>query len=362
MKIRCANLFLIGIAILTCDMTAIGQTDQKLTLDGLKIELSRRLDLLQESFDHVQGKGRLRIVVDFDKAKQQLQQRGEDVRKITEQGKHLTEVREISFAASGRYRQCDLESRLGSVDVNSSAALTSKEPERSVFCAGPRGSFALRWSEIDNQPQIRSFTAENSDPDSRYATYVNTYLQSPYSLSFGHLTDLLQDPNFKLARFEMVTLDGHDCPRVFFEWGRFPKGTPGKQAPKPSRLVGSFITDPAMGYALRASEYSNPDKPWRNMVANVEYQPRAFPHELPLPLRIDRVVNGSLREEMTFERLTRTVVADSRFTLTTYGLPEMDRPVTAGNRNTLAYRMGGAAVALLGLAGWLRRRSSMQAA
>ncbi len=57
--------------------------------------------VLEKSFGNVQGKGQSRVTVDFDMAKEQQRQRGLDVSKIAEQGKKVTESKEISFAVSG---------------------------------------------------------------------------------------------------------------------------------------------------------------------------------------------------------------------------------------------------------------------
>lgn len=358
MKARIAMVVLAAVLNSPSNSICSGQAVELITPTQLRQEMIRHLPVLERSFGAIQGKCSFQEEIDNEELRR-LQQTGKTQENNTSAaGRQVIEIHKISFAIAGEHRKCDLVSSINTSEGKFAVGQSnrSKTPERRVFCMGPRGSFSLRWMKLDDSPEIKEFAAANSSIGPGYEEYVGVPLRAPVSIFTKRLVDLLHDPNFKFDRIEPVDIDGQNCMRVFFNWIRPPQEAKGKPARKLAPLIGSFVTDPGMGFALRSCEYHAQDKPRINFTANIEYQPRNASEDQPLPKRVE-IIFGANHRTMTIEQLTRTTVPDSEFTLSAYGLPEIDRPVGDVNRNAMAYWLGGSAVALLGLAGWLRYRS-----
>lgn len=355
-------IIVLGAAIsLMSHLVTYGQTAKPTSSAQLRQEMIRQLPALERTLDHLQGKLLLQEVIDHDKVKD-LQQAGvlKDS-KITGVGQQANQSWDVSFAISGENRKCDIRPSVGAGEVTIAQSGQSKEYQRRVFCMGPRGNFSLGWMTLDDKPEIKKFAAANTDLGPGYEEHAGVPLRAPISIFRKRLVDLLGDPNFKIGRIEPTTIDGHECSRVSFEWTMLPQEARGKPARKLAPLIGSFVTDPGLGYAIRTCEYHSQDKPGLSFTANIEYQTQVAAGEPPLPKRVE-IIFGANHRTMTIEQLTRTTVPESEFTLSAYGLPEMDRPIGEVNRNILAYWLGGAALALIGLAGWLRHRSRVEVA
>ncbi len=167
------------------------------------------------------------------------------------------------------------------------------------------------------------------------------------------LDELVTDPGFKLNRIEEVSDDGRECLKVHFS-GALTRH-------KQTFLDSWVILDPARDWSILRSEASFAR--FKLTVEN-EYWPESGGVSW---LRRCQMTNTYPAEhvvenhEYLFDKVEQAAIPASTFLLSSFGMPEPDRPVAAEYRSKLHYWLIGGAVAMFAAAYALRRRGSRAA-
>jgi hypothetical protein len=144
---------------------------------------------------------------------------------------------------------------------------------------------------------------------------------------FGRLSDIIKDPRFTISNIHGVRRDGKEV--VQFEYG-FTAETPDKQAPpqhkEPWAEHGVVVVDPQHSWCILRTHFDNPN--WTGD-ETVEYGDAI--DGFPIPRRCTHTSthkkgmgNGLIICE--FDKLVHRDIPESEFTLSAFGLPEMQVP------------------------------------
>ena len=330
---------------------AIGQTH--FTAEQLRKELPKALNKIGASYSNVRGtilrvdQTDYELIPEKAKAKQRQLPAEQQLHGI-----QLLERLEIKFAASGDYRKCETILLEMGASLRANKDAQAKSLYQRVDCIGPRGTFTLGWPTREASPELREFRLEGSSALSQYDAKVDSFLRAIYSLPFKNLADLMTDDQFQISRVDSTVVEGHDCARVEFRYQSHLSVEKTKNPQKNSTgrsLLGSFVTDPTLGWALRSWEYSTPGTD-SSQATEITYHPD--PSGLPVPAEIVAISNKARRNQITFPQFAFGTTPDQEFTLTQYGMPELDRPIGDVASSSIPYWIAGLAVVLLGAAAY----------
>ena len=247
------------------------------------------------------------------------------------------EKAEVEFVSAGKFQKCTVISTQGD-DLHAETEQQS-HPYKRVFSIGPRGCFTLTWATISAHPELNEFTMSGGKSTSSLHNYVSI-IQSAYSLPFGRFAALIDDKNFHLSKVDDINFDGRHCLRAEFDYRRdAPANTPPGKRPTTS-VVGSFVVDPELGWAVRSWEYSTPGSS-RSIAARISY--RKGDDGVITPSEITQTSDKARIRVCSIRQFKLSRVADSEFTLTSYGMPELDRPIGDLSHNSMPYWLAGAA-------------------
>ena len=337
---RRASMFLA--VMIATSSRAVPQTPPALpeehSIQELRRVLPQALAKLEQSYANIRG-----TIVRVDKTNYNLIP--ESVRSSAKfpgaykgkRGEHLVESSEVSFAATDKFRRCEVTS-VKHGDEGDDRDTGQKPAFKSVFCVGPRGSFALTWDAKDATPQLRSFTLDEGNPSQRYHNLVSSFLNSSFTLPFKKLADLLNDDAFHVTETRRVDVDGRSCVRVGFNYRTTPDPKTAAKKTASMLLVGSFTADPAIGWALRSWEYSTPGTT-RSVAVEIDYQTQE--DGTVYPSKVLYTSDKARKNLCTFQRIVPERTKDSDFTLTYYGLPELDRPIGDLSASSIPLWIGG---------------------
>ena len=167
------------------------------------------------------------------------------------------------------------------------------------------------------------------------------------------LDELVTDPGFKLKRVEEVSVDGLKCLKVHFA---------GALARHKQTFLDSWvILDPARDWSILMSEAAFAKF---KLTVDNEYWPKTGGISW---LRHCKMTNTYPAEhveenhEYFFDRVEQAPIPASTFLLSSFGMPEPNRPVAADYRSKVHYWLIGGAVAMFAAAYALRRRVSRAA-
>ena len=274
------------------------------------------------------------------------------------EGEQVTGKYQIAFDISGTFFRCEVVSDSEGVIESVAGKERSKPLYKNIYCSGPRGCFTLAWKSPNSDVEVASFSTTGDKEKSRFFTMLKSALDASYTLPLAKkLSALMSDDQFKISAISPEERDGRDCVRVQFRYEQ-----PSRKADDPKKkatniaVSGSFLVDPKWGWALRSWEYSTPEI-GRSISTEIAYtegvEGRIYPRE------VVSLSDNSRKRITTFRDLSDVPAEPVRYTLTYYGLPELDKPVGNLTNNTAAYWLGGIAVATLlaAISLWYKSRS-----
>ncbi|CAN5664585.1 hypothetical protein BH23PLA1_BH23PLA1_27720 [soil metagenome] len=199
-----------------------------------------------------------------------------------------------------------------------------KVDERSILSVTSRYSFSLARGSEDKPYTLREFV-RSQDEGSEIEFAVKQYLFAPCGIEQYLLSDLMAEPNFRFLDATEVEEEGRTMIKVEFE------------SPDESSYLhsGWFIVSPSDSWTIRRYEcFFHPSRK-RPFLGTIEY----FPGEggVPLPKRIVCLEPSGLRRECEFGGIKPGPSRESEFTLTHYGLPEIDTPAVRSRTIPTAY-------------------------
>ena len=252
---------------------------------------------------------------------------------------------------------------------------TSLDSSQSVTCAGRDYSFRLTWDK--NIPILQSFGSTGDQ-------YVKTILTRSIDDILGStcgafgagvfMSQIMTFPSFSISRVTKITgQGGADKLLIEFEWdpaddkhpaiprkGRNDNAAKGKPRQAPRKRGNWIEVSPNEGWVVQGNGL-NRSRLWRGPRREIVYgEPRSG---IPLPRRISIFHPESFRTlVLDIESIDFGPISESEFTLSSYGLPELDGSPRPGRGNRLAYGMFIGAFVLLSIALALKyyaRRSGM---
>jgi hypothetical protein len=224
------------------------------------------------------------------------------------------------------------------------------------FGANPRYLFNIN-RPADTAPYVlRSLDLEASD---KARADLQRQLIIFYSIARWRLfasiplDELVTDPGFQLKSIEEVSVDGLKCVKVHFA---------GALAHHKQTFLDSWvILDPARDWSILRSEASFAR--FKLTVEN-EYWPESGGVSWLRRCKMTNTYPAEHIEENTeysFDKVEQAPIPASTFLLSSFGMPEPDRPVAADYRSKVHYWLIGGAVAMFAAAYALRRRASRAA-
>ena len=350
-------MVLVVMAVGQASTRAQDDTVSGLTPDRLRRELPAALRKIEQAYTNVRG-----IIIRSDEtnfdalpaaAKVRQQQRPVDEQL---HGMQLLERAEVRFAATTRYHKCEVVTLERGRAAQQNQDAVSKQLDQRVDCVGPRGAFALGWRTRNAAPELLDFSLEGGSASSRYGNLVQSWLKAAYTLPFRSLADLLGDKTFQIVRVDRVVVDGRDCLHVEFRYEFVPSAPAPRtrQIPPSTLLVGSFVVDPALGWALRSYEYATPGTD-QSQSAAINYKGNEA--GVALPVEVVMVGRKARRNQATFQEIAFGPTPEAEFTLAHYGMPELDRPIGDIGSSSAPRWIAGVSVVLLGAAAFFWSRS-----
>jgi hypothetical protein len=231
------------------------------------------------------------------------------------------------------------------------AKITQATPERSVICRGGEYSFQLRWEE--DVPIISSFGQTNDEQiNNKLIRVVDDILRAPCGVFPGglYMSRILSYPSFTIRKITRTSGQRGDHLLIDFEWdardnehyleGKALAEKSGKKVLNTKRMW--IETSPDEGWAIQASGRTARDGSHPPIYPRQDIEYGATRDGVPIPLRVrysDPLVPRTTVFEV--EKLEFGPISASEFTLSAYGLPELEPRARRENRLAYYLLLGG---------------------
>jgi hypothetical protein len=353
MRIACLSLLILAVPSSFSIAQAPSVPKIEVTADYLRKELPKFLIELEERFSQLSGKCAILETLDYDKVPEATKEKwkfaSDSVIPTGEQtiGKFM-----VSFALTKEYQKSEITSDFDGVIDSVAGKERQKPPYKNAFCIGPRGCFTLLWKSKDSAVDVTSFSLTGEKEKPRIQTNFLYALHATYSIPLmKRLSSLLTDDHFSISEVGHVNLDGNDCIRAAFVFKQpYTRRVDKKAKTSDIEIRGNFVVDPSFSWALRSWEYSTPEIS-RSNAMRIQYSRTA--DGAFLPSEVISTNDNSRTRVCRFEELSVVPVDDKQFTLTYFGLPELDRPIGEITNNSMAIWLGTGAILTLGIATFL---------
>jgi len=278
---------LLSLLLIALPMICRGQQSSELRNRVLK-EYAPALARLEEFYSHIRVEGTLdEIRIEEDKS-------------VTEDSFRW------SLAVEGRSKK-SARTRL--------KKRNSALPSENVSCVNPKYSFRLEMVSDGAPLRIRDMGAGfDANIANDMNVVFNRYVFAPFCIFDTPIAKIMSDPTFVVKNVSEVTERDKRCLKIEFSFH------PNKKYPV---VPGWWLVCPDEGWILLEYEVLLGSHEDVSKHGRIEYGPSVG--GIPLP-KVFSETHPYYRRHFEFERIDQGPVPESEFTLTSFGLPELERP------------------------------------
>ncbi len=212
-----------------------------------------------------------------------------------------------------------------------------------IYCVGENSGFQLS-RRAGTKPYIVDQKGATHAERSRYRSAFGQYIHAPYEVLGSPLPRTMSYPNFRVVSASTRSVEGQSVMDVVLEYGKDPSN--------PNRL--SLVVEPDGGWRVRewVLQAAGINKTFRT---RVEYESDPARRFLPRLVTMEREEEGRV-EHALFSDWSEAPAAPDEFHMTSYGLPDLNKPASRPSSNRLLWLIL-LAVVLLAIALFLRHLS-----